>query len=206
MGNRDVSLFPTGPRGRPPLISLVMGDGRSGKRGGRDTQRGFGTSHVLERGHPAESGSSQVEHPSRPPGDIEIEYLREEGPAHLLEGRWRAYEVWTAEHIYVLGDDLECIEVIGRSSGRAEPEHPVEGARLVGGELRDSAGLIREVSHPLPQIGARAVFTKSVGERQRMSETTPVTRVVLRQRVVSIRRPGSKRPSWRDITGRHELP
>lgn len=191
-----------------------MSKRREGKGGDRKTVRGFGTSSTLER---RESFDEPSSHPSAPAvaeppaegaqeGQIEIEHIREAGPPRLLEGRWRAYEVWTVQHIYVLADDLECIEIIARNPGKAETANEVVGARLVGGELRDSGGLIRQVSHPLPQPGARAVFAKRIGERQRMSETSAVTRVVLRQRVVTVSPPRDKRPSWKNITGRHDLP
>jgi hypothetical protein len=144
---------------------------------------------------------------SREEPPIEVEFVEEEGPARLLEGQWRAYEVWTAQHIYVLADDLVCLEVIDRVSGRAEVHNEIVGARVVGGEVRDRRGLIRKVFHPLPHRGARAVFAKAMGERQRMSETSPVTRVVLRQRVVSLTSGADDADvSWKEITGRHELP
>lgn len=187
-----------------------MTQGSGGKRSGRDTQRGFGTSSTLERDETP--GDEPVADPpaDAPPnpaaGDVEIEYIGEKGPPKLLEGRWRAYEIWTGQHIYVLSANLECMEVIDRRTGKADADNEIVGADLVGGEMRDEEGLIRQVSHPLPQRGARAVFAKAVGERQRMSETSPVTRVVLRQRVVAIVPPDKKRPSWKKITGRHDLP
>ncbi|MFW6051321.1 MAG: hypothetical protein ACODAU_09115 [Myxococcota bacterium] len=177
-----------------------MNDG-SGDRGSRDTVRGFSTSSTLDRGRRPES----TPEPARGP-EVHVEHIRESGSPRLLEGRWRAYEIWTAQRIYVLGDDLECMEVIDRGSGTADADNQIVGARLVGGEARDDTGRIAQVSHPLPHPGARAVFAKPIGERQRMSETSAVTRVVLRQRVVTIAPPRKKRPSWRDITGRHELP
>lgn len=200
-------MFPVRPK---VLTSPFM----AASKRSRDTVRGYGTSDRLERESAPAAQPPVAEPPPGEPeptaaatsGDIEIDYFEEEGPPKLLEGRWRAYEVWTGQHIYVLADDLVCLEVIDRRSGKADPDNEIAGARLVGGELRDSAGLIRQVSHPLPQRGARAVFARSVGDRQRMSETTEVTRVVLRQRVVSIASPSKKRPSWRDITGRHDLP
>ncbi|MFW5925268.1 MAG: hypothetical protein ACOC9O_02035 [Myxococcota bacterium] len=191
-----------------------MSKRREGKSGDRNTVRGFGTSSTLERrdsldGPPPAApvrGAAEPTSEGGHEGAIEIEAIRESGSPRLLEGRWRAYEVWTVQHIYVLADDLECIEIIGRSSGKAEKANEILGARLVGGEMRDADGCIRQVSHPLPQPGARAVFAKRVGERQRMSETSAVTRVVLRQRVVTISPTRSERPSWRNITGRHDLP
>lgn len=137
---------------------------------------------------------------------MEVERVEEHGPPALLDGRWRAYEIWTAQHIYVLADDLCCMEVVARASGRGDARHEIVGARLIGGELRDDAGRIRSVYHPLPERGSRAVFTKAVGDRQRMSETSPVTRVVLRQRVVSLQAADQgPQVRWKDVTGRHEL-
>jgi hypothetical protein len=207
-----------------------MPDDGAPRREGRQTRRGFGTLPVKERadaaagalakaapvsGAAAPARSPEVDTPpdtaqkllsSREP-PIEVEWVEEEGPPRLLDGHWRAYEVWTAQHIYVLRDDLSCLEVIDRATGRAEPHNEIVGARLIGGEIRDRRGMIRRVFHPLPHRGARAVFTKAVGERQRMSETSPVTRVVLRQRVVSLMSvEDDVAVSWKEITGRHELP
>jgi hypothetical protein len=181
-----------------------MGKGDLEGREGRSTRRGFSTSPRMGLDDPDTVPDAQA--PAEGPS-IHVEIVEEKGTPRLLEGRWRAYEVWTAQHVYVLADDLVCFEIIDRRTGRAEPDNEITGARLVGGALRDRRGKIRKVFHPLPQRGARAVFAKAVGERQRMSETSPVTRVVLRQRVVSFTS-GDSDPhlSWKGITGRHELP
>jgi hypothetical protein len=140
---------------------------------------------------------------SRPPppstGPVEVEHIHEDGSPTLLEGPWRAVEIWTANHIYVLDARMVCLEVISRASGKSQADHPIVGARLVGGQKRDDNDAIREVSHPLPDRGANAVFGATMGKRYSLSETSPVTRVVLRQRVVQLG--DAQPPEWEALLG-----
>lgn len=139
--------------------------------------------------------------PSLPSGGpVDIDVRRESGEPGLLDGPWVAVELWTRNRIYGLGANLLCIQVRNRSDGVINAEHASLGARLVGGQRRSDAGLIIEVSHPFPEIGSAAVFATGLGNRLRVSETSHVTRVVVRQRVVAIG-PNGELPSWDEITG-----
>jgi len=131
---------------------------------------------------------------------LDVEYVHEQGPAALLAGRWRAVEVWTAHRAYALDASLCCVDVLDRASGQTQPDHPILGATLVGGQVRGPGGAIEQVSHPFPRRGATAVFTRPMGQRLSYSETSPVTRVVLRLRVVDVTA-GAPPPSWEEVTG-----
>lgn len=133
-------------------------------------------------------------------GPIDVDVRREVGEPGLLDGPWVAIELWTRNRIYGLGPDLKCIEVRNRNDGVVNAEHASLGARLVGGQRRNESGLIIEVSHPFPEIGGAAVFATGLGSRLRVSETSDVSRVVIRQRVVSVG-PNGELPSWDEITG-----
>lgn len=183
----------------------------------RDTKHGFSDPDNPERqvsksAHQAASPASPLAGavPVLPPppatpsvpsgGPVDIDVRRESGEPGLLDGPWVAVELWTRNRIYGLGANLVCIQVRNRSDGVINAEHASLGARLVGGQRRNDAGLIIEVSHPFPEIGSAAVFATGFGNRLRVSETSHVTRVVIRQRIVSIG-PGVELPSWDDITG-----
>lgn len=128
---------------------------------------------------------------------MEIEHVRETGSPALLSGPWRAFEIWTQNRIYGIDATMTCREVIDRTTGSPSADHPALGQRLLGGQIRDSEGRITQVSHPLPNRGAMAIFASGFGKRLLVSETSSVTRVVVRQRVVDVDAP----PSWEEITG-----
>jgi hypothetical protein len=132
-------------------------------------------------------------------GPVDIDVRRETGEPGLLDGPWVAVELWTRNRIYALGATLLCIEVRNRSDGVINAEHASLGARLVGGQRRNDSGLIIEVSHPFPEVGSAAVFATGLGNRLRVSETSHVTRVLIRQRVVTVG-PNGELPSWDEIT------
>lgn len=160
----------------------------SGGDKGRPTRRGFGEPSRREGiDSPGHSG-------------VELDEIHESGPPALLDGPWRAVEIWTHHRVYALDAYLQCTEVIDRATGKAQPDHKVLGSRLVGGQRRAESGAIVQVSHPLPEPGATAVFTLAMGKRLSYSETTPVTRVVYRQRVVEVEQ-GERAPTWDDVTG-----
>lgn len=185
-------------------------------RSGRTTQRGYASPSAparAEAGPPEPRRERDSEAPptlrqlhdaerERRPDPLEVEWVREHGPPTLLSGPWRAVEIWTRNHIYVLDSSLECMDVIDRGTGRADGRHAMLGSKLFGGQKRADSGAITEVSHPMPRPGAQAVFGERVGRRFSLSETSPVTRVVMRNRVVTM---GSieKPPSWEEITGEH---
>ena len=171
------------------------------RKTGQTTKRGFGPDAN------ATSVVAPLAPASAPPGDenllgeyLDVEYVHEAGPASLLAGRWRAVEVWTVHRAYALDASLCCIDVLDRASGTTQSDHPIMGATLVGGQVRGPGGAIEQVSHPFPRRGATAVFTRAMGQRLSYSETSPVTRVALRLRVVDVSS-GAKPPTWEEITG-----
>ncbi len=160
------------------------------KGGGRTTKRGFGAMDALAPDAELPPAPAVVVPMSAPlpslSTSIELEDVREVGTPALLAGPWRAVEIWTQNRIYGLDASMVCTEVTDRTTGQAAPDHPALTARLVGGQRREEDGRIREVSHPLPGIGAAAVFARDLGKRMHVSETSAVTRVVFRQRVVEL--------------------
>ena len=64
--------------------------------------------------------------------------------------------------------------------------HPVIGASLVGAQHKDAEGRVTHVVRPLPEPGAHAVFSKRVGGRVQVSETSLVTRLILRVQSVAL--------------------
>src|SRR5690606_24999295 len=116
----------------------------------------------------------------------------------LPDQEWTFVEVWTRNTIYALDSRLVCIAVIDQQSRRSHLDHALLGARLVGGQQRDSESM--ELSHPFPRPGSEAVFEQSKGRQVRFSQTSTVTRVVLRLRVLTVAR-DNLLPTWEEITG-----
>ncbi|MBX3250332.1 MAG: hypothetical protein KF901_24350 [Myxococcales bacterium] len=143
---------------------------------------------------PAGRPSIPVAAPGAPPSDVELEEIHERGTPSLLGGGWRAVEVWTQNRIYALDGSMMCRQVQDRASSKLVGDHPALGSRLVGGQLRDGEGRIVKVAHPFPRRGMAAVFATGLGTRLRVSETSPVTRVVVRQRTVEVGADGA--PPW----------
>ncbi|MGE3632678.1 MAG: hypothetical protein AB7P00_22480 [Sandaracinaceae bacterium] len=111
---------------------------------------------------------------------VDIDLIHERRTAPLPDHAWTFVEIWTRNTIYALDSRLMCIAVIDQSSRRPHPEHALLGARLVGGQRRDGESM--ELSHPFPRPGSEAVFEQSKGRQVRFSQTSSVTRVVLRLR------------------------
>lgn len=176
----------------------------SKRRSSSTTQRGFGDTDPDPRttipmvGGPAigrGAGTSVEDH------GVELELVRESGAPQLLQGHWRAVEVWTANTIYALDAGMVCVSVLDRASYRSKDTHEMVGATLLGGQERGAGGKVTTVSHPLPRVGAFAVFSKKVGNRTSISETSPVLRVIYRMRIVEVSRPDSEL-DWADVSGR----
>ena len=129
---------------------------------------------------------------------IEIEVTHEHGPAPRADPMRHAYEVWTQNHVYVLDARLQCLEVRSRSEAGHKRDHPMVGARLVGGQLQQNESI--EMSYPLPRPGALAVFEVKKGKRRQYPRTSPVERVVMRLHISTITSSGQV-PSWDDVAG-----
>lgn len=133
-------------------------------------------------------------------GSLDVVYRHEEGKEAFLDGVWRAVDVCTRNRIYGLDARMQCIVVIDRQSGEQNTEHKLLGASLVGGQTRDDKGTL--VAHPLPEVGMAAVF-EVAGDRRRYIETSAVTRVIIRQRIVRLTQSG---PQWNDLSGSFQRP
>ncbi|MBK6811822.1 MAG: hypothetical protein IPG81_23625 [Sandaracinaceae bacterium] len=176
----------------------------SKRRSSSTTQRGFGDTDIEPRTTIPMLGSPSIgrgEGVSMDEHGVELELVRESGAPQLLQGHWRAVEVWTANTIYALDAGLVCVSVLDRASYRSKDDHEMLGATMLGGQERGPGGKVTTVSHPLPRVGASAVFSKKVGNRTSISETSPVLRVIYRMRIVEVSRPGGEL-DWSDVSGR----
>lgn len=155
-----------------------------------------------QRGVPALPGSApatpSLPSPASLETGVEVELHAATG-VEALEDAWCALEVWSRNHVYGLDAGAVCRVVRDLGSTRVEREHPIVGARLLGGQRRGPGGRIVEVSFPLPKVGSMAVFATQVGKRRSVSETSTVTRVVLRQRVVAFAEGDA--PAWNAARG-----
>jgi hypothetical protein len=137
---------------------------------------------------------------SRPKPLVEVEVLRERSRVPRPEPFMGCYEIWTQNNVYAVDARMRCIAVRELSSGEAKTEHPFVGARLVGGQAQEDA---MEMSYPLPRTGAYAVFEMRKGNRRQFTRTSPVERVVLRMRIVTIA-DGAEAPAWEDLIAEDE--
>jgi hypothetical protein len=136
-----------------------------------------------------------------PAVDIDLVYERRSAP--LPDQPWVFLEIWTRNTIYALDARLICIDVVDQLTKRSHGEHPLRGARLVGGQAREGDAM--ELSHPFPRPGAEAVFEQMQGRHVRFSQTSTVTRVVMRLRVLTVT-PEQLLPTWEEVTGSHKVP
>jgi len=136
------------------------------------------------------------------PPFVEVELVYERGPAIIESSQWRALEIWTRNRIYGVDWSMSCIEVIDRETSKADPKHPLLGARLAGGQARDSGTM--ELTYPCPRPGCEAVFEHK-SKRGAFSHTSTVLRVVLRLRVVTVQ-PEIANHRWAELTGAHKIP
>ena len=133
---------------------------------------------------------------------VDIDLIHERRTAPLPDHEWTFVEIWTRNTIYALDSRLVCIAVVDQATRRTHSDHALVGARLVGGQRRDGEAM--ELSHPFPRPGSEAVFEQSKGRQVRFSQTSTVTRVVLRLRVLTVASDNIL-PTWEEITGRHEV-
>ena len=196
-----------------------MGDdqGKPPTREKRDTYRGFGPPKQRVPGElepePArfvdDAAAVAVKQPKdnksvvrRGQPAVDIDLIHERRTAPLPDHEWTFVEIWTRNTIYALDSRLVCIAVVDQNTRRAHAEHALIGARLVGGQKRDGEAM--ELSHPFPRPGSEAVFEQSKGRQVRFSQTSTVTRVVLRLRVLTVASDNIL-PTWEEITGRHDF-
>jgi hypothetical protein len=148
----------------------------------------------------ANVAAANAARPRQPAVDIDLIHERRTAP--LPDQKWTFVEIWTRNTIYALDSRLVCIDVIDQHSRRSINEHALLGARLVGGQRRDGDAM--ELSHPFPRPGSEAVFEQSKGRQVRFSQTSSVTRVVMRLRVLTVAS-DHLLPAWEEITGQHGI-
>lgn len=132
------------------------------------------------------------------PRMVEVEVTHERGPAPSADPVRHAYELWTQNHVYFLDAKLVCLEVRSRTETRVLHDHPLVGARMVGGQVHGAESV--EMSYPLPRPGSLAVFEARKGKRRQYPHTSPVERVVLRLHISTVTGPGHV-PTWDEIAG-----
>lgn len=159
----------------------------------RDPQSG-----AVQLSVPVGGSGEERRGPKGPPAvDIDLVYERRSAP--LPDQPWIFLEIWTRNTIYQLDASLTCVDVIDQGTRKAIAEHPLRGARLVGGQSRDGEAM--ELSHPFPRPGSEAVFEQASGRHVRFSQTSSVTRVVMRLRVLTVE-PEQLLPTWEDVSGK----
>lgn len=132
------------------------------------------------------------------PPAVDIDLIHERRSAPLPDQPWVFVEIWTRNTIYQLDSTMVCVDVIDQSTRKSIADHSLRGARLVGGQSRDGDAM--ELSHPFPRPGSEAVFEQASGRHVRFSQTSTVTRVVMRLRVLTVE-PEQMLPTWEDISG-----
>ncbi len=148
---------------------------------------------------PAPMAMPPLKRVNTPAVDIDLVYEKRSAP--LPDAPWTFLEIWTRNTIYALDARLHCVDVIDQASKRSLLDHPLRGARLVGGQVREGDAM--ELSHPFPRPGSEAVFEQAQGRHVRFSQTSSVTRVVMRLRVLTVT-PDQLLPTWEEVTGKHE--
>lgn len=131
------------------------------------------------------------------PPFVEVELVYERGRVGMNTDDWRLLEVWTRNRIYVVNTMMKCIEVSDRKCGAPDPDHPLLGAFLAGGQRQTADAM--EMTHPFPRPDTEAVFEYR-GIRKGYVSTSTVTRVVLRLRVLTV--PHERvQPTWDQLSG-----
>lgn len=192
---------------------LVISRAMSSRKRSRETQRGYSSPLTEDVSVPKAPAAPReavevvdarpsipLVQPADTPHDLELEEIVERGTPRLLGDAWCAVEVWTQNRVYGLDGAMVCRFVRDRRTNAVHDDHPVLGARLLGGQRRAEDGRITHVAHPFPRRGMAAVFATGMGGRLRVSETSSVTRVVVRQRVVELTAETAP-PTWDAIVG-----
>jgi hypothetical protein len=130
---------------------------------------------------------------------IEVVVVDEQHVAGVERKAWRAAEVWTKRRVYGLDSTFRCVEILDRETGRPEPGHPMLGARLSGGRMRDEDEV--RFSYPLPLAGMEAMFSKD----KKHGYTSVVERMVVRVRVLHTAADEAI-PSWEELAAKWSMP
>ena len=192
------------------LASLPMTK-KKGKNDDHATMQGYAMPNVHEviARAAAKDGGKEVPSAAATPAEtrrpaIDVELVIERKTTPYVDRPWSALEIWTQNRIYSVDSSMTCLEVVEKSTGKAEHKHPLVGAHLVGGQHEEEGTM--ELSHPFPRVGSEAVFEQRSGTKAaRFSHTSEVERVVLRLRVLTVA-PDHVISSWQDITGSFRVP
>lgn len=136
------------------------------------------------------------------PPFVEVELVYERAQLGMRHETWRALEIWTRNRIYVCDWGMTCIDVIDRRTNEPDPNHPLLGAHLAGGQKSTDDHM--EMTYPCPRPGTEAVF-EYLPPRRGFVNTSTVMRVVLRLRVLTVPHELVE-PSWDRLTGSFRLP
>lgn len=159
----------------------------------RNTQSGYAEG-------PEDDQDLRVSTAASMPPFVEVELVYEQGHIGMVTQPWQALEVWTQNRVYVTDWHMRCLEVRERPSGHSDPEHPLLGAFLAGGQRQEEGHM--EMCYPCPRPGTEAVFEYR-GVRKGYVNTSTVTRVVLRLRVLTV--PQDRMvPTWDELVSKPE--
>ena len=128
---------------------------------------------------------------------IEVELVHEVRRPPTVEKVWTMLEVWTQNRVYSIDLSMVCHQVVDIATQKPVPDHDLIGARLLGGQFNEDGKT--HLSHPFPRPGTEAVFEQARPNRGVVfSHSSPVTRVVLRLRQITIVT-GGEQPTWDQI-------
>jgi hypothetical protein len=128
---------------------------------------------------------------------LEVELVHEVRRPPTVEKPWTMLEVWTQNRIYSIDLNMLCHEVVEIATKKPVKDHELVGARLLGGQYNEDDKT--HLSHPFPRPGTEAVFEQPrPGGGVVFSHSSPVTRVVLRLRQITIVT-GGEQPTWDQI-------
>jgi hypothetical protein len=109
---------------------------------------------------------------------VEVELVHQSDGVSFNEQRWSLLTIQTQNRTYCIDCQLRCMEVLDQTTKATMPSHPLLGARLVGGNRRE--GEVVHLSQPIPRPGSVAIFEQPTPTGAAISESSLVTRVVLR--------------------------
>lgn len=152
--------------------------------------------------------TTDVNDPLSPEGftgpTIEVKVVHQVEHTHQKPTKFVMLEVWTQNRLYSIDGDMKCIEVMDLATQKADPNHSLLGARLLGGQHVDESRTF--LSHPYPRPGTEAVFEQPrPSDGIILSHSSTVTRVVLRLRQLTILK-GSEETSWGVIANGPQAP